>query len=683
MRIILFIYIVSLVVFCVGCGGGGSRIPSTASTIIVNSLEDGSTVKASTMTLRAALAAAASGQPITFDQSLDGGVINLSVVDDYHTELKGEVMGMRFEPSGPVSYLVGYLARDYGSSGLYARKDVVIDASSLPNGITIKWNGAEDARVMAIYGNLTMKNIAITGGKSVAVDISATNPDQLWTLGRGGGLAVWGTANLENCTIYGNSCQGDFGRSRDRGAFGGGLYADIALIKRCVISGNTVIGAGAAGGGVYSVGGADSSATYSSVAECAISGNKISGVYCYGAGVYSDGGGIGNRKTLLLTNCTIARNLVEPSPFTPADTLGRGYWRGSAAYASNGSVMIKACTIVENETHGVPRLDSLDRPNLAGAVAATVGNAHAVEEMSIGHTILAGNLVREMNTSYAVTNTYNQDVFTGSLMYFKSQGYNLFDVLQFSHILVPVGQLGWKSLCRRHYPKTGDVDGVTLSTVVDLAGGPRTIAPILSQGVDAGSPAVLSYAPIGNAVDQIPVTPYEVTETKAEYFLAYDGNNDFLSIVLGRIAGTYAPVDFQTTFTTDFNNFLTSVDLEPETPGNQLYQDPDGNDIDTLAKALWFGPAVTWPKELHNYPYIEFWHRLDAALKVSGIGLGQELLGDTQWAAMFRTGHLTENNDIMMTVETDRYLVAIEDLDQLDNLRPNNSLGDIGAIENQ
>ena len=364
-------------------------------------------------------------------------------------------MGMRNEPSGPVSYLVGYLARDYGSSALYARKDVVIDASNLPNGITLKWDGAEDARVLAVYGNLTMSNVSVTGGRSNAVDISATNVDQPWTLGRGGALAVWGTATLLDCKLYGNSCQGDFDSSRDRGAFGGGLYADRVMMSGCVVSGNAVLGGGAAGGGVYSVGGVDTTATYSSISRSTITGNRISAIFTYGGGVFSDGGGIGNSKTLILTNCTVARNLVEPAPFMPAFLLGMGYWRGGAVYASNGSMMFKSCTIVENEVHGVPRTDSLSRPNLAGGIAATIGNAHAVEEIQIGQTILAGNLVRELNTSYAVTNTYNQDVFTGSLMYFSSQGYNIFGTIEFSHILVPVGVTGWESLCRPPLSQNG------------------------------------------------------------------------------------------------------------------------------------------------------------------------------------------------------------------------------------
>ncbi len=127
-----------LVPFFWGCTDGGSGgLTAFDSVIVVNSLEDLEEPPEGTVTLRSALASAADGQPIVFAASLDGGTIELSIVGEEHTVLKGEVMGMRDEPSGPVSYLEGYFDRDYGKSALYARKNVVIDASALPSGITM------------------------------------------------------------------------------------------------------------------------------------------------------------------------------------------------------------------------------------------------------------------------------------------------------------------------------------------------------------------------------------------------------------------------------------------------------------------------------------------------------------------------------------------------------------------
>jgi len=366
--------------------------------IIVNSLEDLENPPLGTVTLRSALADAADGQTIRFSRQLDGGTIELSIVGEENSVLKGEVMGIREEESGPVSYLVGYFERDYGRSALYARKDVVIDAASLVSGITLKWVGGEEdpARVLAVYGNLTMTNVSVAGGWSVAKEIPQDGDEeyaQLSTRARGAGVAVWGVARLASCTIYDNHCRRDAAvpaRSRDAGVFGGGVYADIVKIDECVISGNSVFASGVSGGGVFSVGGAEAPQLVSTIDQSVITSNRIRGIFAYGGGVYSDGGGIGERKTLTLTNSTIARNLVEPLPGLPSFMYGFGYWRGGGVYISNGYLQIHGGTIVENQVYGKPRTDSLDRPNLAGGVAATIGNAHAVEAMLIGHSVIAG-----------------------------------------------------------------------------------------------------------------------------------------------------------------------------------------------------------------------------------------------------------------------------------------------------
>lgn len=670
----LFVAIVSA-----GCSSSESTQPLPA--IVVNSPQDMAAPPEGTVTLRSALASAASNQVIVFDQSLNGATIELSIVGEDHTILKGEVMGMRDEPSGPVSYLVGYFDRDYGRSALYARKNVVIDASGLPSGITLAWVGGagNQARVLAVYGNLTMTNVAVTGGHSITEDISTGNPDdQPWTLARGGAIAVWGIAQLVNCRLYDNHCQGDFDSSRDRGAFGGGLYANMVNLTDCVISGNTVLGGGAAGGGVFSVGGAGIAASTATIERSSITGNRISGLFTYGGGVYSDGGGIGNRKTMVLTNVTIARNIVEPPPGMPAFLLEMGYWRGGGIYMSNGYLTIRACTVVENEVYGVPRTDRLDKPNLAGGIASTIGNAHAVEDLTISHSIVTGNTVHEIGGS-----SYDQDIFTGSLFYFKSKGYNRFGVLDFSQMLVPVGQWNWLSLCRRHFPKQGDMDGIAVADVLDLAGGITRSGTILSAGVDAPDPAVLHYAPMAGALDQVLPSVYNISETYADYAIIAGATNNFLVILLDRIEAHFGLVGFADDFTAAFEAFLQTVDADDATVGVQPYTNPEGDPILTLTATQWFGPAQTWPQQLYNYPYIEFWHRLDSALADEIIpGMGPELLGDDAWTALFTSGTLTENSAITMRINTVASSVDLmTESDQVGTQRPLGTHGDIGAIE--
>ena len=63
---------------CSGSGGGGDEGGiSPSPEIVVNSLLDDAAPPAGTVTLRSALASAASGQRITFDPTLNGGTIDL------------------------------------------------------------------------------------------------------------------------------------------------------------------------------------------------------------------------------------------------------------------------------------------------------------------------------------------------------------------------------------------------------------------------------------------------------------------------------------------------------------------------------------------------------------------------------------------------------------------------------
>ena len=125
-----------------------------------------------------------------------------------------------------------------------------------------------------------------------------------------------------------------------------------------------------------------------------------------------------------------------------------------------------------------------------------------------------------------------------------------------------------------------------------------------------------------------------------------------------------------------------SVDSDEDEPGAQPYLDPDGNAIYTLADTHWFGPKETWPKELVNYAYIEFWHQLDAALRAEAIpGMGPEGLGDEEWSALFTPGSLLENPSIVMREVTIARTVAPAATDQLGTSRPGGGQADVGAIE--
>ena len=61
-------------------------------------------------------------------------------------------------------------------SAAFKTCDVILGPTNLPSGITITWAGTTPARVLAVSGDLTLDNVTITGGHSVAENISASNP---------------------------------------------------------------------------------------------------------------------------------------------------------------------------------------------------------------------------------------------------------------------------------------------------------------------------------------------------------------------------------------------------------------------------------------------------------------------------------------------------------------------------
>ena len=676
-----------------GGGGGGGGFPPLPA-IVVNSLLDDPSPPAGTVTLRSALASASSGQRITFDQTLNGSTINLLFVDEEHTALVGEVMG--FDDVNNISYLVGYFDRDYGKSALFADKDVVIDASNLPGGITVNWDGADSARVLAVSGDLTLTNVDITGGNSVfdvAGDVGQHQDDnQTSTLARGAGLAVWGVATLNDCTIYDNHAVGDDAdTSRDGGAYGGGVYADTVVIDNCIVSGNTVYGGGAAGGGVFSVGGRDTQASVSSIRRSTITENRIAGLFAYGGGVYSDGGGIGLSTRIHVENSTIARNLVQP-PALPAFLFGLldiGYWRGGGLYMSNGHMLVQSSTIVENQVFGRPRTTELNKPNMAGGIAATIGNAHAVEDMIIGHSIVVGNTVHEINGvdpgGYTIGSVYLHDIFSGSVFEFRSMGYNRIGIIDFSQILVPIGEPVWASLSRKHYPKADDEDGVLIG---DVLGSATMSTFINSSGVEADPFAVLYYEPMGNALDRLPSGNYNVTQVLGELVGQQgEGRNPLLlPLMLDQIQDVYGQPGFESEFRTYFQGFLS--DIDPDTAGSQQYFNCNNVTIDTVEQAYWCGPSRTWPQFAYNHAYIEFWHHLDSALanEIAGVNvdqvtnLGPALINDDVWISLFGLGNSFFNGVTVRLFETTLGVNPL-DTDQRGNLRPADLLGDIGAVE--
>jgi hypothetical protein len=609
-----------------GCSSGGGNGPDSRS-IVVNSLEDTAAPPAGTVTLRSAIEAAGPSSIITFDGSLDGGTILLSIVGNEHSTLVGEVYVN--------NVYSGYQERDYGRSALYHDKALTIDASSLPHGITVQWNGGDSshARVLAVYGDLVMKNVTITGGYVVSEPIDDTA--QPYTLSRGGGLAVWGTAVLTGCTIAGNTCLGESGSARDRGTYGGGIYANGLDLEDCVISGNRTIAYGAGGGGIYSVGGGEHLTGVGNdtiLKRCTISGNRVTAQHAYGGGIFTLSGGPNNLATMFLFDCTVARNVIEDHP--DYANVGQWYNRGAGVYMGGGSLWVAGCTIAENSITGELAYFS-GKPNLGGGgVCATIGNAHTVETVWLQGSIVVGNTV----------NGAPEDWFAGSILDFYSQGYNLVGRVNFDWILVPVPD--WMMSSRKHWPKAGDADGVTLAEALDV-GGAHYHGTAISAGTDAGGPALLWYPPAARAADKIPNEDYSITYVAAGYTGFGVPTDDFLNYVILQCRSEYGAV-----LGADF-----------------------GSEFGDMTGTTWYGPARTWPTSPDNAAWIDFWHNLDTAI---GDRLGMVKLGDDFWGS-FTSGPL--GSHVRISVARQSKSIRMQDVDELGTARPRNGLGDIGAIE--
>ena len=89
-------------------------------------------------------------------------------------------------------------------------------------------------------------------------------------------------------------------------------------------------------------------------------------------------------------------------------------------------------------------------------------------------------------------------------------------------------------IIRKHYPETGDIDGVLISDVLNMDSGIMRSDYILSKGVGDADPVALCYEPKGISLDKIPGPQYEIQFKYGEYRMD-NGTDNFLEIILRRI----------------------------------------------------------------------------------------------------------------------------------------------------
>jgi hypothetical protein len=299
---------------------------------------------------------------------------------------------------------------------------------------------------------------------------------------------------------------------------------------------------------------------------------------------------------------------------------------------SNGTVALEHGTITGNAVTGLPATFN-GRPNMGGGgMAATIGNAHVVEQMRIARSIVAGNTV----------NGQPGDLYTGSLVDFLSLGHNRIGHLDMSQMLVPIPP--WWSSDRRHWPADGDASGADAAAILDAARTKRHPF-LISAGADAGQRAVLSLPPAGDAVNQVPTRPRVITWQLAQYDGPEGLHGTFLNDVLQRMREVYADV----------------------------LGDDFGIDFGDQSALQFYDVPVTWPGDARNAPWIAFWRSLDTAIAGR---LGPAGLADGFWGAFqaISPGYEMQHQHGTATVLPLR-------VDQRGIARPRGLRADIGAVE--
>jgi hypothetical protein len=205
----------------------------------------------------------------------------------------------------------------FTSGEIVLARNVVIDATALPTGLTL--NGNNSSRLFFVNGAQTvvLAGLTLTGGNGVG-----TSPS-------GAGGAIYnsgGNLTLNQCTLANNAATGT-------SAVGGAIRhgSGTLTLNRCTIANNTSSASGSTAGGI---GIAAGSATLN---QCTLSGNSAASsggalkcnsgaaltlTQCTVAGnmAGTSGGGLNNQGTTNLTNSIVAGNSTSSSGFDLSDT---------------------------------------------------------------------------------------------------------------------------------------------------------------------------------------------------------------------------------------------------------------------------------------------------------------------------------------------------------------------------
>ena len=205
-------------------------------------------------------------------------------------------------------------------------------------------------------GDLTLTDVTLTGGRTTGINSSGEGLGRAETTHNGGGIRFNsnGDLTLVSSTVSGNSVSG-------RGAYGGGVSSvsgSVALFNSTV-SENFTSGRTGRGGGISTIGGSIS------LHGSSVSTNGTSGSNAYGGGVFTLYGNVS------VSNSTISDNSTAGSEAS-----------GGGIFTLTGSVSLNSSSVSENSTSG-PDGDG-------GGIFTEIGNVSAFNS-NVNNNSTTGN----------------------------------------------------------------------------------------------------------------------------------------------------------------------------------------------------------------------------------------------------------------------------------------------------
>ncbi len=494
--------------------------------------------------LRQAIVDVGSGDTITFNSSLDGGIITLT------------------------------------STELNISTSLIIDASALSSSITINGGGNRIFYISnANSGDVEIRGITITDGshnnKGGGISNEGTGTLKIYdsvvtsnnvTGGSGGGIYNEGTLTINNSIVSDNTSSN-----------GGGIYnasaGTLTLENSTIIGDDSTNNSADNGGGIYNLG--TLTLNDSTVKNNEATSGNGGGIYNNGKltinnttiddNTASSGGGIQigpDSGDVTLTNCTISNN-----------TAKHANGGGAIRTASSATTTITNCTIsnnhaTKNNSNGggiISKNGTLNLNNSTvygndiGTGTGTGGGIYRYTgTVSIKNTIIAGN----------IKGTSTPDDCGGTI---TSNGYNLFGYNS------TVGDTGCPT------DNTTNNISTVLNTTLDTEDGTHHLKPhdlstsFINPAIDTGDNASLpndidDWDEDGSTTEEIPFD-----QRGASYPRTYDGDTDGISTVdIG--AYEYNPPTITTNpgLTVERNNTVTITSSELEASD---VQDTDTNSL--------------------------------------------------------------------------------------------------------